>query len=90
MKVLQVAGHRGAMLRKIVMTCKDARFHRFLVERYPTHFAMLANNPAEFVRCWCRVESRREIPSSASAMDHWNKLDAEYTVWRDVPELEKA
>jgi len=90
MKVLQTAGNRASLLRKIAITCNDARFRRFLVERYRTVFAMSDNDPAQFVRHWCRVESRRDIISSASAMDHWNKLDAEYTVWRDVPELEKV
>src|SRR5215475_9006156 len=61
MKVLQVAGNRGALLRKIAMTCNDARFHRFLFERHRTIFAMSENDPAQFVRHWCRVESRRDI-----------------------------
>ncbi len=65
--------------QKAAMRCQEPAFRKFLVERKGMGDMC---DPADFVRKWCDVGSRKEFNSDAGARNAWIALDNEYYGWQ--------
>jgi hypothetical protein len=78
----------------IGIRCNDKMFWQFLMNRYRVIFSTNAHKSseiaAEFVRDFCKVESRADIQGNPEAALRWDLLESSFICWRDAPELADA
>lgn len=68
-----------------VLTCRDAAFQEFAsgeLGYMPDTAQEREQMAADFVRGYCRIESRRELETSPTAAQLFSRLMAEYQDWR--------
>lgn len=68
------------------MLCNDGDFAEFVSDLSFTASERLgtreANNPADFVREWCRIESRKQLANDEHAQAAWRGLVERYSQWK--------
>jgi hypothetical protein len=75
----------NALALSAVQVCKDSTFHEFVagaVGYLPASQAEREEVAAEYVRDYCRIESRAELDQSPTAAQLFARLMAEYRDWR--------
>lgn len=60
--------------------CEDNAFKGFMIHKFPS-MAAIYDNPAEFVREYCSVNSRSELDKDEIAGFQWQQLEADYQSW---------
>ncbi|EPX82070.1 hypothetical protein [Salipiger mucosus] len=62
--------------------CNDAQFQRFAAERsgFPDG-QFSATAAAEYLRSWCRIDSRRQLDTEAEARRRFAVLRTEFDAW---------
>lgn len=65
-----------SLTREIAILCKAPAFQEFIAERG-------SPDSAEYVRRWCKVESRAQIVLGSEAAKRWYKLDEAFGEWAD-------
>ena|SRR5581483_1265781 len=65
------------------MRCEDPIFQRFLIEELGVDAPQDGDTAAEFVRRYCRVDSRKQLNLDPDAMDRWRDLDGKFIAWKD-------
>ena len=68
--------------QQVAMRCGEGAFRRFVAEEWPTH--PQCEDASEFVRRWCKVDSRSTILPGTPQADHWNRLHEKYLAWLQV------
>lgn len=74
-----------ALALSAVTICRDPVFQEFVGEAvrwHPTDAAAREEQAAEYVRDYCRIESRSELDKSPTAAQLFSRLMAEYRDWR--------
>ena len=61
--------------------CEDPVFAAFLREKHWEVFRDLEQDPAEFVRAFCHVGSRKSLNTEQYSRVIWNQLDQEFQAW---------
>ncbi|MCA0963309.1 hypothetical protein [Salipiger bermudensis] len=62
--------------------CNDARFQRFAAARSGFEDGQFCTRAAaEFLRSFCRIESRRELDSNEKARARFRVLNTEFDAW---------
>lgn len=56
-------------------------FRRFLKALNPAQPAHNADAAAEWIRRWCKVQSRRDLNVNPDVQDDWRKLDDMFRAW---------
>lgn len=73
----------GLLAKSAAMLCDTSQFQSFARERHEWDEAIAANqNAAEFIRSFCRVNSRAEIDHSPTARALFAQLMADYRAWQ--------
>ena len=68
--------------RRAAMLCNDARFQRFAAEREGFDGGQFSSEAsAEFLRRWCRIDSRRDLDTSPAAARRFDTLRTEFDAW---------
>ena len=65
--------------QQAALKCQDEAFARFVSERYGE------NDPTDFVRERCGVDSRSDIKPGTHAARAWIELLAEFDIWMKAP-----
>lgn len=72
------------MVREAGILCKDARFQRFLADKFTEGLRENVNTEewaADLVRVYCVIESRTELATNADARAKWLELKRDYNAW---------
>lgn len=63
--------------QQAAIRCGEKSFERFLAERFGVH----GITPEDFVRAYCKVNTRSDILQGSKAGDIWLRLDASFEWW---------